>query len=90
MHFTIQSAHDRMQEFTKARDGYGFAVYVDGMARVKLEHLTLKRFDVLVRDLESRYGVHRKEFVGLYTKKVRLDDFHDDIEFVVKENNYDS
>ena len=79
-----QGAYDTMQKFTKAKTGYGFAVFVNKMGTVQLQHLTLARYDTLVNDLNSKYGYIRKEFVGLYNKKVKLKDLQADVDFVVE------
>jgi len=84
-----QGAYDTMQKFTRTSSGRGFAISVNSLftdrfnVSLRLLHLTPARYDVLVRDLSSKWGLPRKEFVGLYHKDIDFQDLKDDVDFVV-------
>ena len=84
-----QGAYNTIQKFTKTSSGRGFAISVNSLfmdrfnVNLRVLHLTPARYDVLVSDLSSKWGLPRKEFVGLYHKDIDFQDLKDDVDFVV-------
>jgi hypothetical protein len=82
-----QDAYDTIIKVSRSQKSRGgtFAVFCDKEDyNLKVMHLTERRKAILHKDLEYKFGIQRKELVGVYNMKLTVRDLQDDVDCVIE------